>query len=114
VSGPGPKLTITNDVHNVAVARAFVTSALAVLDVEPATCDKAKLVTSELVTQLVSNSSVDEIVVEIRPEPRPMVTIGSEVDLPELPADVRHILDSLTGVHVEPGSRAWTVTFEGP
>jgi hypothetical protein len=112
VSGSGPRLTISSDVHNVSVARSFVTASLEVLDVTETDRDKAKLVTSELVTQLIATASGDDVVVEIREIPEPSFTIGSSRGLPPLPDDVVHILGALNGIGVESGEHAWTVTFE--
>jgi hypothetical protein len=88
-----------------------VTAALAVLDVDEADRDKAKLVTSELVTQLVGVPAVEAVVVEIVETPEPTITIGSDHDLPDLPDDVIRILAALTGIRVDTGTRSWNVTF---
>lgn len=108
---PGPKLTLEPEPRNVAVARSFVAAGLAVLDVDDATCDKARLVTSELVTQLLSTPGDNDIVVLVLPD-GPAVRVEAVSRVPAIPDDVLQIIDALSGIVVETGDTHWTITFE--
>ena len=106
----GPKLTIEPHPRNVTVARSFVVAGLAVLEVDEATREKARLVISELVTQLVAQSST--VVVLLVPE-HPSIRVETGSPLPRLPDDVVRIIDALSGIAVHAEETCWTVAFEG-
>lgn len=105
-----PRLALASDPANVAVARAFVSAGLATLELGDTACQKAKLVTSELITLLVENRVAEDIAVRLMPED---LSVRVEVDrpLPTIPTDVARIIEALEGITVETEDGAWVISF---